>query len=234
LIGAVFPVKPGTENEVLSLCDEGDGAGLCAYVARLRRPPALQTREAEPFVDCTAVVALPDANAATGVLDDLYQREGDGRWTEVHELDDDESIVRATLVLDGDRLTISTHSEPRLERVLTALDGAFPGIKVMSDERSPVPFPTMLRGPANAPERLDLPADVAEEIQDKMERRWLTEHVPALGGLTPVEAVADPSRVEQVERLIASWSERPLPAGSITMRPDRLRQLLGLPAPELE
>ena len=39
------------------------------------------------------------------------------------------------------------------------------------------------------------------------ERRWLKEQIPALGGLTPVEAAADPSRVEQLERLLASFPD---------------------------
>jgi hypothetical protein len=45
-----------------------------------------------------------------------------------------------------------------------------------------------------------------------------------------VEAAADPTRVEQLQRLLATFSDpTDLPPGTVTMRPDRLRELLGLP-----
>jgi hypothetical protein len=52
--------------------------------------------------------------------------------------------------------------------------------------------------------------------------------VPALGGLTPRQAAADPTRRELLERLLASFDAMTTPAGAFTMRPDRLRALLGL------
>jgi hypothetical protein len=59
----------------------------------------------------------------------------------------------------------------------------------------------------------------------------LAEPVPALAGLTPTEAAADPTRVEQLQRLLATFPDpAALPPGAITMRPDRLRELLALPA----
>jgi hypothetical protein len=62
------------------------------------------------------------------------------------------------------------------------------------------------------------------------EEQWCVEPVPALGGLTPQEAAADPTRREQVIRLIDSFDRRTaknkdaLPG----FRPARLRELLGL------
>ena len=63
-----------------------------------------------------------------------------------------------------------------------------------------------------------------------MEQRWLREHVPALGGATPVEAAADPTRHEGLERLLASFPE-PTDGPFMTLRPSRLRALLGLAEP---
>ena len=60
-----------------------------------------------------------------------------------------------------------------------------------------------------------------------MERRWLRESVPALGGRTPIEAGADPTRREELERLLASFPE-PTDRPAMTLRPSRLRALLGL------
>jgi hypothetical protein len=73
------------------------------------------------------------------------------------------------------------------------------------------------------------PSPVDEDaIRDTFERRWCDEPVPALGGVTPRQAAADPTRRDQLERLIGSFERMPDVPGALTMRPARLRQLLGL------
>lgn len=67
------------------------------------------------------------------------------------------------------------------------------------------------------------------QIQEQMEDRWMNEPVPALAGLTPREAAADPTRREQLERLLASFEQMgPLSPGMFTFRVDRLRRELGM------
>lgn len=73
---------------------------------------------------------------------------------------------------------------------------------------------------------------VAVEIQDRFERRWCDEEVPALDELTPRQAAGDPTRRAEVERLIASFPEIETATGAFGLRPARLRELLGLPAPD--
>jgi hypothetical protein len=41
------------------------------------------------------------------------------------------------------------------------------------------------------------------ELARQARTRWLDEHIPALGGLTPRQAANDPTRREQLERLLA-------------------------------
>jgi hypothetical protein len=48
------------------------------------------------------------------------------------------------------------------------------------------------------------------------------------GGLTPYEAVADPTRREDVITLLRSMERLAASAGAITMRPEVLRRHLGL------
>lgn len=43
------------------------------------------------------------------------------------------------------------------------------------------------------------------ELGRQMQAAWLDEHVPALDGLTPREAAADPTRREQLERLLSEF-----------------------------
>jgi hypothetical protein len=63
-----------------------------------------------------------------------------------------------------------------------------------------------------------------------LERRWCDEGVPALNGLTPRQAAADPSRRETLERLLGEFErmDGDLPPQGMTMRPARLREMLGL------
>ena len=75
------------------------------------------------------------------------------------------------------------------------------------------------------------------EVQEAMvafmeehERRWCEEPVPALEGLTPRAAAADPTRRDELERLIADFPPVDVSSGVFSLRPERLRELLGLPA----
>jgi hypothetical protein len=66
-------------------------------------------------------------------------------------------------------------------------------------------------------------AEIGAEFIEGYERDWCDTSVPALGGLTPRQAADDPTRREQLERLLAEFDAR-----SGVMRADRLRALLDL------
>jgi hypothetical protein len=227
-IGGLFPVTPGTEAAVLALCEAEDPEALCEHVASLYRPPVLRTREGEPIVACTAALEVPDARAAATVLDRHY-RSDDGIWVEMFPISEDEDIVRATLTMNGDRLEVQTQSEPRMDRVLALLDEVLPDVRLLSDQRAPLapgqlPQPPTLPGPGVTPG-----PDALAQLQELLEQRWLDESVPALAGLTPRQAAADPTRRDELRRLIASFpADEAVPEGAFTMRPARLRELLDL------
>ena len=72
-----------------------------------------------------------------------------------------------------------------------------------------------------------------EEWITRREIQWCDEPVPALAGLTPRQAAADPTRREALERLLVSFEARgrdALGEGMMAMRPERLRRHLGLEA----
>jgi len=52
--------------------------------------------------------------------------------------------------------------------------------------------------------------------------------VPALAGLTPEQAVADPTRRDDVLRLIDSFPEPDPARGQMGLRPSALQERLGL------
>ena len=52
-------------------------------------------------------------------------------------------------------------------------------------------------------------ADVREQVSAELERRWLDDHSPALGGRTPREAALDPIGRHELERLLDSFGDGP-------------------------
>jgi hypothetical protein len=68
------------------------------------------------------------------------------------------------------------------------------------------------------------------QICAQLEDRWLAEQVPALDGLTPREAVADPGVRPKLVSLLDDfeWEERRAGSGQVGMRTARLRAELGL------
>ncbi len=236
-IGALFPVAPGMEARLLDLLDGGDPLDVAAWVRALHAPPQLRNREGHEIVECEIVLATDDVVALVAHLDAAYEIDTPGCvWIEGHDLDEIETLLRARLSLEGDRLTITTNSNERADEILGHLLEAV-DVTVVSDERNRPDLGALARGARRAlPDLRDgmasappeLPADAVEEIQGQMEARWCNESIPALAGFTPHQAAADPTRREQLERLLDSFDAMDTPPGAFSMRTDRLRSLLGL------
>jgi hypothetical protein len=232
-VGGLLPVHPGREAELLDLLDEGEPEMLAEYIGGLERPPRLVTRENEPLVLCKAVLAIGLPDGAREILDARYEASEPDTWVEMHELSPGDSILRATLHLSGSQLRVETMSETRMDRALARLSTELPDAELLSDERRPLrpgempPIPDHMAAPSLGAADL---TEASAQIQERVERRWCDESVPALGGLTPREAAADPTRREPLERLLVQFeqTDRLTPDTVIAMRPDRLRELLGL------
>ncbi len=79
------------------------------------------------------------------------------------------------------------------------------------------------------------------EISRQAQADWLDDNIPALGGLTPRQAAADPTRREQLERLLSEFDRHDersrqldldsdgVVGGPITYDTAALRRELGLP-----
>ena len=122
LIGAIIPVAPGTEAALLDLLDERDPYAIAAWQRDLEQPPQLRTREDEALVECEIVVTAADTAGLVRHLDRTYDTDAPGEWwTEHHDLDDLEAVVRARFHLEGERLTVTTNSDERADRILGPL-----------------------------------------------------------------------------------------------------------------
>ena len=77
--------------------------------------------------------------------------------------------------------------------------------------------------------------EVRRQIEAQVQKQiegWVHTKVPALGGRTPLQAVADPDGREMVEALLQGWErQNEAPGGAGIVRPDLsvLRRLLNLP-----
>jgi hypothetical protein len=182
-----------------------------------------------PLLYCEQVYRIAKPLQAKAILDELYEATESKQWVQTHG-SGAEKIIRATLELDGFTLTVTAMSEARIERIADELDEVLPNAELISDEREEIDMP----GPASAregppPATPELKAALSAWL-DEREELWCDESIPALGGLTPKQAAADPTRREEVVRLIDSFdrlvADTEGAAGGF--RPARLRKLLGI------
>lgn len=124
----------------------------------------------------------------------------------------------------------------RFERLRDAVTAGVAGLEPLDERRRP-PAEAMrrddrtgeMRGGGGSGE--DVPAGTAEAVATFMrqqEERWVDEPVPALAGLTPRQAAADPTRREDLMALLHEFDRMPAPPGAFSFDTSRLRALLGV------
>ncbi|HEY2432958.1 MAG TPA: hypothetical protein VGI12_09830 [Vicinamibacterales bacterium] len=131
--------------------------------------------------------------------------------------------ILATLRIDGGRLHVEAMSRARDERCRTWLASLAPDLeyRATSLESVAAALARLEQGPPAPAAPSDLPPDVKagleRQLQDEHCRRWLDEQVPALGFMTPREAVRSrkhrPALIE-VLRGFDNHYERALRQGS--------------------
>jgi tetratricopeptide (TPR) repeat protein len=235
IFGGIEPVELHERDELISLLDaEPDPVDLVSFLTRRFAPPALRNTEGDPLVLCEVVLRTGDPAALVAELDETYTRDANAdtsQWSE-HLTD---GTVRATLRLVGSDLTAHTNSEARLGHVLDTLRELDPTLTVVEESRQPArntreAAALMPGARPDAVEPLD-PADpevagVLDQFVRDYERKWLDEPIPALAGYTPRQASADPTRRDDLIRLLDSFPSHPDNPG--IMNPDRLRAALDL------
>ena len=231
--GGMEGVPLHERDALLELLDsEPEPAELVRFLSGRFAPPELQNTEGDPLVFCEATLRSPDPAAMAAALDSTYERdEGELLWREQvtrHGMD----RTRATFEVDGDQVTVETNSEARQDRVLGALRELQPGLELLRETRTPaldMREAVSRAAGGESPSAFDpddpMVAEALEQFVQQYEQAWLDDHIPALAGLTPREAAADPTRRPDLIRLLDSF---PPPAGPGHMDPARLRAALGL------
>jgi tetratricopeptide (TPR) repeat protein len=237
IFGGLEPVALHERDELIALLDdEPDPGDLVEFLTRRFAPTVLQNTEGEPLVFCEATLRTDDLDALVKILDQTYDRAdpAEPAWLD-HMTTDGMRRVRATLRLEGDNLQVDTNSAERHERILAALRELVPSITLVSESRKPARDAREAAALAAESGRGGRPAydpgDPAvaaalEQFVLEYERKWLDEPIPALAGITPRQAADDPTRRDDLIKLLDSFPAVNAPG---TMSPDRLRAALDLP-----
>jgi hypothetical protein len=243
MYGGVEPVDLRNRDALVALLDdESDPEDLVAFLTGRFAPPTLQNTEGDPLVLGKAELRSDDPGGLAAALDQSYRREQPNpaepeiaEWVETRTIDGMDRLT-ANLRLDGATLIITANSERRLDAVLATVRTLQPSLKLIADERTPLgdartaarlaeTLPATARDATTALNGLaEVRAALAEHMR-RYEEQWLDLPVPALAGRTPREAADDPTRRDDLVRLLANIPDTDDPTA---MSAARLRTALGL------
>ena len=241
IFGGIESVDLARRDSLVALLDsEPDPVDLAEFIAGMHAPPTVLNADGAEMVICEARLRLPDPDAVAAWLDGRLVRHDDDAMTRTwHELVDAPggSSIRASVTVEADELTLFTMSEERFDALLDALLEARPEVEILEQQRRTADDladsgSVSSRAGSRASSMIDpndADPELAAALQDYIrgyEQRWLDESIPALGGVTPREAAADPTRRDDLVRLLDSF---PADDGSPgQMSATRLRADLGL------
>jgi hypothetical protein len=234
--GALVRVTLRMRDDLLELLDaKPSGLALAAFFGAASRPPRLANTDGEDLVFCEARYRLRDVDGARAALDERLDRDGDeDTWHQWYEATG-QRWIRASATIDGDELVIGANSLARFDRIGSLLADVLADAEPVSEERTPAARALASHraqagagaAPPAAPEGRELRRALEEFIRDQ-ERRWLDQPVPALRGLTPREAAADPDRRDDLVLLLHEMDRGNGDAAAGGFSAARLRALLGL------
>ena len=237
ILGGIELVDLARRDSLVALLDsEPDPVTLAEFVAGLHAPPTMLNADGSELVICEARLRLQDPKGVMAWLDTRLVRDGDDESTTTwHERVDSAGgqSIRASATLDGDELEVFTMSQERFDRLLDAIVEAWPEVVVLDQQRhtmdelgSPDAAPT---GVGSVIDPRDTDPELAAALRDYIrgyEQRWIDEPIPALGGVTPRIAAADPTRRDDLVRLLDSFPADNGDPGQMSVA--RLRADLGL------
>ncbi len=142
--------------------------------------------------------------------------------------------VLANLTLTPATLEVEATSHRRLDDCRQRLEQLLGDrIRLVETKAKRVEQVLHERKPKAEPEEPFIPPpEVIAELEEKMLRQWIDDSIPALGGLTPREAVKTPEGRQQVLELIehAGRMQRMMPKTPGMFAPDyrKVKKMLGL------
>jgi hypothetical protein len=241
LYGGISVIRVHELDGLLDLLDrQPDAEDMIGYLLDRFGPPALVTVEGDPIELCTATFTTTAPVKLARELDRVFTRDTHSTWTVTADTESGggpADVVRtlASLELTGRTLTLQAMSRARVAHVIDLLDAVQARLTQTDLE---VTDPEQMRGRDGEPsgnelaltgdlsltEEPEVHAAIASHIA-QYETSWVDTPIPALHGLTPRQAAEDPTRREDLERLLAEF---PSTGSPLHMDAQRLRQLLDL------
>ena len=201
---------------------DADGEEIAAFLAP--KSPQVRTTTGEDIVACTARYECVDPGTAWTSLCAQLELQDESLLALV----DAQNIVLGTVERDGTRLIVRTSSIERLRTLQGMVTVSGPDVRLLDESTRPLDSldPEEAHG---LPEPVDLDSADIEGIRRQLEERWLTDNIPALGGLTPREAAASTDSRAKLVALLDDfdWTQRRSPQ-PLEYDIDRLRRELGI------
>ncbi len=222
--------------------------------------PRLQNTDGEPTVFHRLSFAIPSAQAAFDALKHLALDETEPDLLESADVDADgrvrsvsfawkvagnpvhpgwQNTVLGQIEIDGDRLVADVNSTERAARLKEIVESRCPDARhTGTDVQTPEEALVQRAGDEEPPEDAEAASlaqhpEVLERIREltaEHYENWIHQEIPALGGLSPMDAVEDKGGREKVEALITQIERdgrrMSPPLDSAVIR--RMRQRLGL------
>lgn len=224
-----------------------------------RKLPVMQNTDGEPLSLRRVVFEVPSAQEAFDALKHLALEDNDDELLRGAVRDPQGRLVRAkfswlkrgnaqnpgwdntvlgSVAIEERQLIVEVNSEERekaLRRIVAERLGErarHRATEIRSVEKLLAEAPAAARGSKESAALAELPEVKAKiaEMMAKHYEHWVNEKIPALGGRTPLEAIADPAGREAVEALVRQIERdggRMAPPLDPQI-PRRLRERLGL------
>ncbi len=229
IFGGIEPVSLPQRAPLIDMLDAGaDPEELVDFLSRRLAPPRLVTRGGEPMMLCIARFSVSDATAVRRKLSRRYGKAVDGQWVLTEE-GVGSSVTGSFRVHDGE-LAVEAMVESRFDDMLAVAREIAPDAVLLDQSRTPAAevLDQLRQVAAGSPSAPDGNHEIAALLDDHVreyERKWIDDTIPALDGLTPRQAAADPTRRGDLIRLLNSFPQEERPG---TMSVARLREMLGL------
>ena len=189
---------------------EADACDWAEWIGYAEAPPQLENREGETFVACSARYRITDPEAARAALAGALERdEAEDQFVEHVEVDGDR-LIRGFVTVTGDEIELSTNSIERAERLKALVERLIDGAVLIDEIRDSVEDISRRAGPDPGPGE-PVPPEAAEAVAEYLTdyaRRWVDLPVPALGGMTPRQALDDPTRREDLLALLRDFERQ--------------------------
>lgn len=189
--------------------------GIVEWRLASSRLPQLVNMEGEELMMCSTVYEVSDQVAAAQALRRVLSEDEEGSFASKVDVDG-QTYVRGWISLHDGTLEMTANSVERFEELRSLVATNVAGALLLSENRENPENPEdLLAASRSKPNHLQEvpPPEVLEALDEhmaEMEEQWLDLSIPALGGATPREAVADPQLRGELEALLDDfeWSAR--------------------------